>query len=73
MSSRRRYTPPPIRRVTSSAKSGRIRERVKTGKRSLRLRVMDLHAEPGEEQVELDFTLGRGTFATAVLREIATY
>lgn len=37
------------------------------------LQVINLHAEPGEEQVELDITLGRGAFATAVLREIAAY
>jgi tRNA pseudouridine13 synthase len=44
--------------------------RVKPGSRSLRLNVRDLQAEVGTEQVELDFTLGRGAFATSVLREI---
>ena len=44
--------------------------RVKPGSRSLRLRVSDLQTEVGSESVELIFTLGRGAFATSVLREI---
>jgi tRNA pseudouridine13 synthase len=44
--------------------------RVKPGSRSLRLNVRDLRADVGPEQVELIFTLGRGAFATSVLREI---
>ena len=44
--------------------------RVKPGSRSLRLNVRELRAEVGPEQVELVFTLGRGAFATAVLREL---
>ena len=46
------------------------RARVKTGSRSLRLKVRDLQAETGEDWIELRFTLGRGAFATSVLREI---
>ena len=44
--------------------------RVKPGSRSLRLRVSDLQAEVSPDSVELTFTLGRGAFATSVLREI---
>ena len=44
--------------------------RVKPGSRSLRLNVRDLQVEFGPEQVVLAFTLGRGAFATAVLREL---
>jgi len=47
--------------------------RVKPGHRSLRLKVRDLRAEVGQEWLELRFTLGRGAFATSVLREIASY
>jgi tRNA pseudouridine13 synthase len=47
--------------------------RVKPGSRSLRLKVANLHAETGEDWVKLSFTLGRGAFATSVLREIALY
>lgn len=46
--------------------------RVKPGSRSLRLRVSDLQADVGADVVELAFTLGRGAFATSVLREIVT-
>lgn len=46
--------------------------RVKAGSRSLRLRVQDLHMENEKGAVRLSFTLGRGAFATSVLREIAT-
>ncbi len=44
--------------------------RVKPGSRSLRLRARDLQADTGEDVIELRFTLGRGAFATSVLREI---
>jgi len=47
--------------------------RVKPGSRSLRLNVRDLRAEVGPEQVELIFTLGRGAFATSVLRELVRW
>ncbi len=46
------------------------RGRVKPGSRSLRLKVRDLQAQTGEDGIELRFTLGRGAFATSVLREI---
>lgn len=45
--------------------------RVEPGTRSLRLRVSDLVCEIGEDSVVLSFTLGRGAFATSVLREFA--
>ncbi len=45
--------------------------RVEKGTRSLRLKVNDLVAVIAEDSVVLSFTLGRGTFATSVLREIA--
>lgn len=44
--------------------------RVKPGNRSLRLRVQDLQADYGDASIALSFTLGRGGFATAVLREL---
>ncbi len=47
--------------------------RLKPGSRSLRLKVSDLQAETGQDGVKLTFTLGRGAFATSVLREIAEY
>jgi len=47
--------------------------RVKPGSRSLRLNVRDLRAEVAEDRLELVFTLGRGAFATSVLREIVRY
>ena len=45
--------------------------RVKFAHRSLRLRVLDLQWTVDEESLTLNFTLGRGAFATSVLREIA--
>jgi tRNA pseudouridine13 synthase len=45
--------------------------RVDKGTRSLRLKVDDLAAQASGEAVTLSFTLGRGAFATSVLREIA--
>jgi tRNA(Glu) U13 pseudouridine synthase TruD len=47
--------------------------RVKPGSRSLRLNVRDLRTEVAEDRLELAFTLGRGAFATSVLREIVRY
>ena len=44
--------------------------RVKPGSRSLRLRVSDLQVAVHMDSVELAFTLGRGAFATSVLREM---
>ena len=44
--------------------------RVETGWRSLRLLVSDLEADVDTGAVTLSFTLGRGAFATSVLREI---
>ena len=46
--------------------------RVEPGTRSLRLRVADLSCDIAEGVVELSFTLGRGAFATAVLRELVS-
>lgn len=45
--------------------------RVEKGTRSLRLRVGGLEMQVNNESVVLAFTLGRGAFATSVLREIA--
>ena len=47
------------------------RARVEPGTRSLRLGVPNLEATSGDDAVELRFALGRGAFATSVLREIA--
>ncbi|MDP5069532.1 MAG: tRNA pseudouridine(13) synthase TruD [Congregibacter sp.] len=46
------------------------RQRVEPGTRSLRLPVRDLKSETIETGLVLSFTLDRGTFATAVLREL---
>lgn len=45
--------------------------RVKPAHRSLRLRVVDLEWSTGADSLVLEFVLGRGAFATSVLREIA--
>jgi tRNA pseudouridine13 synthase len=45
--------------------------RVQTGSRSLRLPVRNLHVDTEGESVRLSFRLGRGAYATSVLREIA--
>ncbi len=45
--------------------------RVKPGSRSLRLRVQELQSELHADSLTLTFSLGRGAFATSVLREIA--
>jgi tRNA pseudouridine13 synthase len=47
--------------------------RVKAGNRSLRLRVRGLQVETGLNRIKLTFALGRGAFATCVLRELAQY
>ena len=44
---------------------------VEPSSRSLRLRVQDLNWEIDGDALWLDFSLGRGSYATAVLREIA--
>ena len=46
--------------------------RVQPGFRSLRLRVQDLEWSRRPGGLVLEFALGRGAFATAVLREIAS-
>ncbi|MDJ0711703.1 MAG: tRNA pseudouridine(13) synthase TruD [Woeseiaceae bacterium] len=45
--------------------------RVESGWRSLRLAVSDLEAEIEDGELALTFSLGRGAFATSVLRELA--
>jgi tRNA pseudouridine13 synthase len=45
--------------------------RVKSGRRSLRLRIIDLEWTTADDSLVLEFALGRGAFATSVLREIA--
>ncbi len=45
--------------------------RVDPGTRALRLRVGDLDATSGHNALTLSFSLGRGAYATSVLREIA--
>jgi tRNA pseudouridine13 synthase len=45
--------------------------RVKVAHRSFRLRVIDLQWAVDKESIALSFKLGRGAFATSVLREIA--
>ena len=45
--------------------------RVKAGSRSLRLRVQELNHEIEGASLRLSFRLGRGAYATSVLREIA--
>jgi tRNA pseudouridine13 synthase len=47
--------------------------RVAAAWRSLRLRVIKLSVTVSDETVNLTFSLGRGSFATSVLREIAFY
>ena len=46
--------------------------RVAPGTRSLRIRVLHLDVSISSEIVELGFSLGRGCYATSLLREIAT-
>ena len=47
--------------------------RVEPGTRSQRLRLQDPDIEYSEAGVRLSFTLGRGAYATAVLRELCTW
>jgi tRNA pseudouridine13 synthase len=54
------------------------RARVQPGNRSLRLKVQDLEvameeAEAGKPTVALNFSLTRGAYATAVLRELCLW
>jgi len=46
--------------------------RVEKGTRSLRLKVNDLAVDANDDHVALAFRLGRGAFATSVLREIVS-
>jgi tRNA pseudouridine13 synthase len=46
--------------------------RVAEGTRALRLKVPDIECTPGSDAATVSFTLGRGAFATSVLREICT-
>lgn len=48
------------------------RGRVKPATRSFRLRVRDFAWSSTNDSLQLEFVLGRGSFATAVLREIAS-
>ncbi len=48
------------------------RARVEVGFRSLRLAVAGIECTVDEDAVTVSFELGRGAFATAVLREICT-
>jgi len=45
--------------------------RVEPGTRSLRLRVAELEMHATDDALDLSFTLGRGAFATSLLRELA--
>jgi len=45
--------------------------RVQPARRSLRLRVLDLQWQLGEDSLTLNFGLTRGAFATSVIRELA--
>lgn len=49
------------------------KSRVEPGDRSLRLRVQDLAYELAEGCIVVSFTLGRGAFATSVLRELCDW
>ena len=52
--------------------NGLVGAGVKASSRPLRLRVRDLHWHIEADALWLEFTLGRGGYATAVIREIAT-
>jgi tRNA pseudouridine13 synthase len=60
---------PPGRHAWLSALA---RARVQPARRSLRLKVLDLQWQPGEDSLTLEFGLTRGAFATSVIRELAT-
>jgi tRNA pseudouridine13 synthase len=47
------------------------RDRVKAANRSLRLKIMDFSWAAEPDALMLEFSLGRGAFATSVIREIA--
>lgn len=49
------------------------RSRVEAGTRSFRLMVRNLVSERAEAGIILSFSLGRGSYATAVLRELCTW
>ena len=49
------------------------KSRITTARRSLRLKVINLSVTVLDETVSLTFSLGRGSFATSVLREFASY
>lgn len=51
--------------------AGLVRLRVDAATRALRLRVQQMHWEIANDALWLEFALGRGAYATAVLREIA--
>ncbi|MEO1576382.1 MAG: tRNA pseudouridine(13) synthase TruD, partial [Pseudomonadota bacterium] len=50
--------------------AGLAAEGLKSERRALRLSARDLDYELGEDSLRLSFTLGRGCFATAVVREL---
>ena len=50
--------------------AGLVNAGIAAGQRALRARVHDLHAEFDDDSVRLDFRLGRGSYATALLQEI---
>ncbi len=52
--------------------SALAKARVQPARRSLRLKVLDLQWQPGEDSLTLNFGLTRGAFATSVIRELAT-
>jgi tRNA pseudouridine13 synthase len=47
--------------------------RVQPGDRSLRLRIHDLHVDQLDRGILISFSLGRGAYATAVLRELCSW
>jgi len=51
--------------------SALAKARVQPARRSLRLNVLDLQWQPGEDSLTLNFGLTRGAFATSVIRELA--
>ncbi len=56
--------------VYADLRDGLIAARVDASSRALRVRVQDLHWEFEDDALWLEFSLGRGSYATAVLREI---
>lgn len=49
------------------------RARIQEGQRSLRLKVQALSIDISKTNISLSFSLGRGAYATAVLRELCTW